>query len=331
MVLCMEECARALLLFDGYEEALAFFQSVPDSMLYTEPLRSTTEAAGDVLVAALGPVEELWWPRYSYKADSLFETYELKKVVIDVPIGGIEAVLRSEELQHKSENYAFSLALWWAMQQKSGHRERPSLLNRLLKSLRYARMSALFLAIIVQLKWVQDSGLLPSILTRAIWWRGDVPWSQPVTRPPSRVNEPHRQSYSATCSAYFPKASIESLQTPRNHARAPLGLVDGFPCYLELHRREGGQICVQFYSDFLDDAPGEIDWGEQDITKEPRLEYRLVGGTLGAIDLKPKKKCCTNVRMASVFLRCPANALVYNEYDEVKVELELKIKQHKDC
>ncbi len=66
MLWCLEECAQALMPFDGYDEALAFFRAVPDSLLWTEALREATEAAGCALSEALGPVETLWRPGRVY-------------------------------------------------------------------------------------------------------------------------------------------------------------------------------------------------------------------------------------------------------------------------
>ena len=173
MVWCVEECARALAPFEGFDDAVTYFQCVPDSLLYTEPLRLTTRAAGDALAVALGPAEQLWRPADTY-SEFRVEDYLLDERVAALPIGGIEALLRSEELQLKSENITFSLALWWMMEQAGTQEELQPLFNRLLKSLRYARMSAVFLASIAQEEWAKDSGLLPAIMTCGLW-RRDYP------------------------------------------------------------------------------------------------------------------------------------------------------------
>lgn len=113
----MAGCARAFVpLLQGYDEALAYFEGVPESLpLQTEPLHVATKAAGDALAKALGPVEKLWEPGAlgeKHEENDLWESYKLDPRSTALPISGIEAVLRSDELQLKSENYAFSLALW---------------------------------------------------------------------------------------------------------------------------------------------------------------------------------------------------------------------------
>lgn len=95
MVWCMEECARALLPFAGYGDALAYFLHVPDSLLQMKPLQVATKAAGDALAAPLRPVEALWRPG---SGQAFNGRYPLDELVVALLIGGIEALLRSEQL-----------------------------------------------------------------------------------------------------------------------------------------------------------------------------------------------------------------------------------------
>ena len=57
----VEGCAAALVpLFRGYDDALAYFEGVPELLpLQKAPLHVATKAAGDALAVALGPVEKL--------------------------------------------------------------------------------------------------------------------------------------------------------------------------------------------------------------------------------------------------------------------------------
>ncbi len=144
----MEECVDALMPFDGYDGALAFFRAVFDSLLWTEALHEATEAAGCALAEALGPVETLWRPNGVYRTD-VGRSYVLDERVVNLPLPAMEALLRSEKLQLKSENVTFVLALWWIRKQPEKEEERQLMFNRLFKSLRYARTSSAFLASIV--------------------------------------------------------------------------------------------------------------------------------------------------------------------------------------
>lgn len=89
-------------------------------------------------------------------------------------MAAVAALLRSCELQLTNENYAFSLAYWWYLeqQQKKSSDELQQEFNFLLKCLPYGCMSCPFLASIVHIDAVKKSGLVPSIMSRAIWRRG---------------------------------------------------------------------------------------------------------------------------------------------------------------
>jgi hypothetical protein len=223
MVWCVEECAQALLPFDGYDDARAYFQCVPDSLLYTEPLRSATMAAGDALASALGPVEQLWRPADTHSG-RLIEDY-----VMD-------------------DRITFSLALWWILGQKGMREERQPLFNRLLKSLRYARMSAVFLASIAQEDWVKDSGVASSILVRGLWRRDDVPRRNVPRMPPSRVVD--SEEYRVQLSTSFARNDIDALEAG-DRLKSPLGFLHGLPCQLHLVREEYDCISFLLFSNFL--------------------------------------------------------------------------------
>ena len=83
-----------------------------------------------------------------------------------MPTHAMEAALRSEKLQLKTENTTLTLALSWVHAQPGTEEERQQLFNRLLKSLRYARMSAFFLADAVTEPLVVASGMVPHIVRR---------------------------------------------------------------------------------------------------------------------------------------------------------------------
>jgi len=201
----MEECVDALMPFDGFDGALAFFRAVLDSLLWTEALREATEAADCTLAETLGPVETLWRPNGVYRTD-VGLSHVFDESIVNLPVGAMEALLRSEKLQLKSENFTFSLALWWIRKQPEKEEERQLMLNRLFKSLRYARMSSAFLASIVDSDWVKDSGLLPGIMKPAIWRRDDVLMTYDPMFPASRVQEVDRETFTFTFTTHFTQA-----------------------------------------------------------------------------------------------------------------------------
>ena len=315
MVLCVEECARALPRLEGYVDAAAYFRHVPDSLLYTEPLRQTTLAAADALAVALGPVEELWQPGNGVLV-ALQERY-----IIDERIAAY---------------YALSLAFWWIMNQDGDDEaEQQPLFNRLLKSQNYARMSASFLASIAQIHGFRYSGLLHSIMTCAFWRRDVVPKRYSFKTPPSRVEEPDRRSYSVVFSTHFTRANVQALQTPDDRAHASLGILHGFPCYLLLKLKDG-LLSVRLRSDYLRKdqklaMPGKPDWGGQDNDMERSFEFTVVRGRVGTVNLEPDKEGYMGTICSTVPLVCPPDALVFDEAGKLKVEMELKVTQHKDC
>jgi hypothetical protein len=332
MLSCVQECAQALRPFDTCDKALAFFRLVPDSLLHMKPLSLVTKEAGDALAMALGPVEALWLPgdaetkRYS-------TSYVLNPQVVTLPLPAIEAALRSEKLQLKSENYAFSLALWWYFMQPGTKEERRPLLKRLLMSLRYARMSSTLLASIAQIGPVVETGLLPSIMTRGIWRHDDSHRWFVVSMPISRVRNRARESYNCTFVTHFNRAAIEGLQEGAS-ARASLGLLHGFPCYLRLLRKADGHR-LSIKSNFLIadntlDAPGGATWGEHDADEKRGFEAKVIQGVVGGIEIK-RKMYRISVQGSSIILKCPPAAFLYSEDDKLEVTLTLQVKQHTDC
>lgn len=113
-------------------------------------------------------------------------------------------------------------------EQEGSGDERQPLFNHLLNSLRFARMSAAFLASILYEDWVKESGLGFPIMQRAIWRRDDERMLHPTKWPSSRVNE--------TFTKHFTKTAVEALRDPKDSVWASLGLLHGFPYFLELAR-----------------------------------------------------------------------------------------------
>jgi hypothetical protein len=337
MVLCMEECAEALCPFDGYDEALAFLRAVPDMLLQTKPLHAARKAAGDALAKALGPVEKLWRPGEVHNHNDWLDSYVLDERVTALPIGGIEALLRSEELQLKSENYTASLAMWWALGQEEHEKEVQQLLfNRLLRSFRYTRMSSTFLASLADNSWVTDSGLLHDIMRRTIWRRDFVLRVYSPEFPASRVKGCDRYKYSMTFTTYFTKAAVEALREPDDRLSMPLGLLNGFPCYLDLIMRADGQYSLCIFSELFveeDDLNTleEAEWGGQDGDAWRCFDFKIVRGTFGEVALEEDQTYVSYVNSADFILVCSSEALVYDAEGKLKVELELTIEQHYNC
>lgn len=272
---------------------------------------------------------------------------ELKKAfVLDdrvkaLPLVGLEAFLQSKKLQLKSENYTFLLALWWTWEQEGSYEEKKSLLKRLLLNTpRYARMSGTFLGSIVgQIPEVIAPGLLPSIMTRAFYRRRDESFSFAASNyPSSRVRESDRQSYTCSFKTHFTAAAVEALTKPEDQAYAALGLLHGFPLALALALKEE-----------KDDEDEDKDHGDEHshdrhshrlyvfcpmLTRAdglfPSFECMLISGTLGATPLTAYKQLHVSMK-AWPLISIPADALAYNDEEELWVELHLKIVQHQGC
>lgn len=156
------------------------------------------------------------------------------------------------------------------MQREDSKAERQPLFDRLLKGIRFALMSGSFLSAIAFDPGVKNSGLLPAIMRRAIWQRGEPDRERyPTKWPSSRAKEADSESYSCTFTTHFTKTAIEALQKPRDGAHAPLGLLHGFPCHLTLKWEKERRIRLLLYFVFLKpdatlDTPGEADWEGQD-------------------------------------------------------------------
>ena len=104
---------------------MAYFRTVPEGLMEQAHMHAATQEAGNAVGVELGPVESLWKPGpvHKYGEWNLGVNNELNKDVVELPLLAIEAVLRSEELLLKPENYAFFLALWWAMEQEGTREE----------------------------------------------------------------------------------------------------------------------------------------------------------------------------------------------------------------
>ena len=329
MMWCVEDCAWALEeRFEGYDDALAYFHSVPDSILNTKAVSVATKAAGSALAWELGPVEQLW--RAAEMCSDLWSAdFQLDEHVISLPIGGIEALLRSKALLLKSENITFSLALWWVMNQEGDINEvQQPLFNRLLKSLRYARMSAVFLASIAQLEWVEYSGLATSILTRGLWRRDDVPGLEHASMPSSRVSLVYNTASRALPYASFARNDIDALMVG-DFLRSPLGFLQGFPCCLHLAREEDGRSTFMLFSDFLFDREdkmlhkrGEAQWEGQDYDEDLFFTYKLMWGSVGGVEIPyegMEQLMETSADWSSYLFKGPANNFAYDG-DRLKVK-----------
>jgi hypothetical protein len=337
MLLCVEECAQALQPFCSYDEALAYFNLVPQGLVDCPRLLSTTEAAANALAEALGPVEELWRPSAGkYDPDHWAASWLLDEKVASLPLPVFEALLRSEKLQLKSENYAFSLALWWTYNQPAPAEVLQLLFNRLLKSLHYFAMSPAFLASIAHLGSVSDSGLLPSIMTCSMWWR-EPPGSSYVYLPRSRVPRSSRGKYELTLKTQITTAAIEGLRKPMDTTHVALGMVHGYPCSFRLTRESLATYTLFLVSPFLTSSKGKVESalgsGDNHVDDNGRgLSFKILDGVVGSIDRSivtiAQGQHRTNMGGSSLHLTLWADDLISNEEGGVSISLRLQIQQH---
>ncbi len=152
--------------------------------------------------------------------------------------------------------------------------------------------------------------------------------------PASRVQGPDRQSYVCTFTTHFTQAAVEVLQEPEDWVRAPLGLLHGFPCYLQL-MLEKDEYVLYLISDFISEFKNGFDTPAgvgQDDDSERGFEFTVVRGSVGAIELTPRKTYETTVTGAYPIPVCSSeDGLVCNADGNLKVELVLEVCQHKHC
>lgn len=160
----VQEFALAAAPFSGYDEALAFLCALPKPLLQRYEVKEAVRAAAAVVARALGPVEALW--------QAGPERLELDARVVSLSLPVVKAVLRSRALEVKSENFGFMLAeLYWAEAQPCTRDEQLHLCTEALEAVSVSHVSHKFLAAIRNLDIVKDSGVFPSFVTRALWWR----------------------------------------------------------------------------------------------------------------------------------------------------------------
>jgi hypothetical protein len=229
------------------------------------------------------------------------------------------------------------LALYWAYLQIGTEEERQQLANRLLKSLHYARMSALVLAAAIKQPPVVTSGMVPDIVWRGFFSRRDElerRFSQQL--PPSRVAEADQAAYCVTVRAAFDKADAEAMAAGSRILR-PVGILHGMPCKINFQRKEDGAYGVGITPGFVVDRSDALStrndprWSVQDDDERSRaFEYTLVRWTMGQQTKSGKWKLYTS-KASYLLSRLDITQLDYDEDGKLKVELEIEIKQHKNC
>ncbi len=174
-------------------------------------------------------------------------------------------------------------------------------------------------------------------MKRAIWRRDDVLMTYDPMFPASRVQEADRESYTCSFTTHFTQAAVEALRVPGDVdvVRASLGLLNGFPRYLALAKVDDAEYELCLYSNFLRrneaglDTPAGVALDNQADDCERGFELTVVRGSVGAIDLTPGETYATAVKGADPILCSSSDGLVYDADGNLKVELELKVCQHK--
>lgn len=197
------------------------------------------------------------------------------------------------------------------------------------------------MAAIAQIDWVKDSGLLPSMPTRAIWWRDAPLWELWVQLPRSRVNGSNRKSYSLTFTTHLTKAAIKALGKKEEGfaryvigVRAALGVLHGFPCYVELRKWAAEYRLLVFSNQLKQDRTLDTlgrDWFGQGYDGEQGFEFVFVRGHLGGKAVAVNERFRTTAGSGKTILHCLDADFVYDESGKVEVQLELQMDQHRAC
>ena len=104
---CVHECAEALSPVAGYEDAKAYFSTMPEHLILDSTLWAIRTSATDALAAALGTLESLWRPAEVYIPNLWDKSWLLGERVVALPLEAVKHLLTSDSLLLDSENSAF--------------------------------------------------------------------------------------------------------------------------------------------------------------------------------------------------------------------------------
>ena len=107
---CVHECAEALSPFAGYEDAKAYFSTMPEHLILDLTIWAIRTSATDALAAALGTLESLWRPAEVYIPNLWDKSWLFDERAVALPLEAVKHLLTSDSLLLNSENSAFSLA-----------------------------------------------------------------------------------------------------------------------------------------------------------------------------------------------------------------------------
>lgn len=197
----------------------------------------------------------------------------------------------------------------------------------LMKDLDYTNMGSAFLSAIAHMPSVQESGLLPSIMGRALWLRDHRP--EHLIPSPRIKAPPDGAPFSYRFTAQFSKEAIAALEEKGEPAKVPLGMVHGLPCRLELTRFEPAHTDIRFY---LNVASDMLEW-EVPYIHEHRawFDFSIGGGTFGALGIDKFGPCGARVSAHDAILGCGGDDLVVDDSGKLQVALELTIDPKYRC
>lgn len=310
--------------FVGYDDARAYLSMVPEPLYQRKELWAITNNAIYELTVVLGLVEDWWQPGP--------EELGLDQRVAVLPLWVMDRLLRDDCLLIRSENSTFSLALSWAKAQPGPREEQHRMLNHLLKGLRCSRMSAPFLAAITYLDWVQNSGLLPAIVSRGLGSRddsGQAYWEHALFR----VGDEHKPEYTATLTTSICKAPVEALIQGGADDKyiIPWGVLHGFPCNLELtwvatHR----EVDLSLTSPLLADESA-LNHGRSVLDAELSLNCTPVSAMVGAISIPEDAMLRWHEKYSQYLVFWKPDWSVFDAEGKARVEMVVKVTQHKTC
>lgn len=216
-----------------YDEAVQIFQVLPDSVLSHEGLVPLLKEDGDIIAKGLPSVDTFWTP--GLKSSDLLQGWMLSEKVGEFPVLALGAAIRSQNLKTESENYTFTLCIWWCLGKMAREDKGPEniqpFFEYLLQSLRFSRMSTDFFTTVVDdCAWVRISRHFPTIM-KQILLKTCALENDKTDQEHSRV--PNTRSYSSSIRVGFSKSEIESLKDGQR-LQAPAIVYEGYPLTLQL-------------------------------------------------------------------------------------------------
>jgi hypothetical protein len=225
-------------------------QRVLDKPSSADLKEATLQQAGKALAQALGPVHELFGAGdVKVGVDNpghFFARVPLRALALGLSFEAMDVLLQSEALMLRSENEAYYFLGAWLYQSCPLPEQRMSAFKRLVKHIRFNRLSTDFLANCVSYcPLATTSSLLPFMMRSGLVLRNvDMKMALSGAQPPAGEPSRRRGKLEWVLESHLPSADLLLLDKGESLIRH-LGLAGGYPVALYVKReREGDTLGV---------------------------------------------------------------------------------------